>query len=251
MGTDIFDTLIYLIKGFSVGFMASIPLGPIGVMCIQRTLSKGHRSGIISGLGEASADLIFAIVAVFSLTLVTAFVESHMLLLKMIGGICVVVMGVYIFLKNPAVQIRKNRAGKGSFWSDFITIFFLTLTNPAFILVFVTLFAAAGVGQNPTANNLLSNVCKYAMPNTRVYLEVRAEGENAVLSVKNMSRESLNITAEELMERFVRGDASRNTEGSGLGLSIAQSLAKLMGGEVRITVDGDLFKAEVVLPMGK
>jgi threonine/homoserine/homoserine lactone efflux protein len=109
-------------------------------------------------LGAASADLIFAIVAVFSLTLVTAFVESHMLLLKMIGGICVVVMGVYIFLKNPAVQIRKNRAGKGSLWSDFITIFFLTLTNPAFILVFVTLFAATGVGQTPTANNLLSNV---------------------------------------------------------------------------------------------
>jgi threonine/homoserine/homoserine lactone efflux protein len=158
MGTDIFDTLIYLIKGFSVGFMASIPLGPIGVMCIQRTLSKGHRSGVVSGLGAASADLIFAIVAVFSLTLVTAFVETHMLLLKMIGGICVVVMGVYIFLKNPAVQIRKNRAGKGSLWSDFITIFFLTLTNPAFILVFVTLFAATGVGQTPTVNNLLSNV---------------------------------------------------------------------------------------------
>ena len=100
-------------------------------------------------------------------------------------------------------------------------------------------------------DNLLSNVCKYAMPNTRVYLEVRAEGENAVFSVKNMSRESLNITAEELMERFVRGDASRNTEGSGLGLSIAQSLAKLMGGSVQLTVDGDLFKAEVVLPLAK
>ena len=158
MKTEFFDIFIYLIRGFSVGFMASIPLGPIGVMCIQRTLSKGHRSGVVSGLGAASADLIFAIVAVFSLTLVTAFVETHMLLLKMIGGICVVVMGVYIFLKNPAVQIRKNRAGMGSLWSDFITIFFLTLTNPAFILVFVTLFAATGVGQNPSENNLLSNV---------------------------------------------------------------------------------------------
>ena len=100
-------------------------------------------------------------------------------------------------------------------------------------------------------DNLLSNVCKYAMPNTRVYLEARIEGETAVLSVKNMSRESLNISAEELMERFVRGDSSRTTEGSGLGLSIAQSLAKLMGGDVRLTVDGDLFKAEVVLPLGK
>ena len=100
-------------------------------------------------------------------------------------------------------------------------------------------------------DNLLSNVCKYAMPNTRVYLELRAEGDTAMLSVKNISRESLNISAEELMERFVRGDSSRNTEGSGLGLSIAQSLAKLMGGEVRITVDGDLFKADVILPIAK
>jgi signal transduction histidine kinase len=100
-------------------------------------------------------------------------------------------------------------------------------------------------------DNLLSNVCKYAMPNTRVYLELRTEDENAVLSVKNMSRESLNISAEELMERFVRGDASRNTEGSGLGLSIAQNLAKLIGGEVCITIDGDLFKADVLLPTAK
>ena len=100
-------------------------------------------------------------------------------------------------------------------------------------------------------DNLLSNVCKYAMPNTRVYMELRNEGEYIVLSVKNMSRESLNISAEELMERFVRGDSSRNTEGSGLGLSIAQNLAKLMGGEVRITIDGDLFKADVLLPVAK
>ena len=100
-------------------------------------------------------------------------------------------------------------------------------------------------------DNLLSNVCKYAMPNTRVYMELRHEGEFVVLSVKNMSRESLNISADELMERFVRGDSSRNTEGSGLGLSIAQNLAKLMGGEVRITIDGDLFKADVLLPIAK
>ena len=100
-------------------------------------------------------------------------------------------------------------------------------------------------------DNLLSNVCKYAMPNTRVYMELRHDGEFVVLSVKNMSRESLNISADELMERFVRGDSSRNTEGSGLGLSIARNLAKLMGGEVRITIDGDLFKADVLLPVAK
>ena len=100
-------------------------------------------------------------------------------------------------------------------------------------------------------DNLLSNVCKYAMPDTRVYLEVCRVGDRGVLRVKNISRECLNITAEELMERFVRGDASRNTEGSGLGLSIARSLAELMGGELVLVVDGDLFKAEIHLPLAK
>ena len=98
-------------------------------------------------------------------------------------------------------------------------------------------------------DNLLSNVCKYAMPSTRVYISALTEGNMAVVSVKNISKERLNISADALMERFVRGDASRNTEGSGLGLSIAESLCQLMGGELRLTVDGDLFKAEVVLPL--
>ena len=98
-------------------------------------------------------------------------------------------------------------------------------------------------------DNLLSNVCKYALPGTRVYITAQAQEGKAVIAVKNISRDKLNISAEELMERFVRGDASRNTEGSGLGLSIAQSLCALMGGALKLTVDGDLFKAEVDLPL--
>ena len=98
-------------------------------------------------------------------------------------------------------------------------------------------------------DNLLGNVCKYAMPHTRVYIDTFVQDGFAHITVKNISREWLNISADELMERFVRGDASRNTEGSGLGLSIAQSLAKLMGGSLTLTVDGDLFKADVSLPI--
>lgn len=98
-------------------------------------------------------------------------------------------------------------------------------------------------------DNLLGNACKYALPGTRVYISARQDGDMVVIDVKNISRDKLNISADELMERFVRGDSSRNTEGSGLGLSIAQSLAALMGGKLELTVDGDLFKAEVFLPM--
>ena len=97
-------------------------------------------------------------------------------------------------------------------------------------------------------DNLLGNACKYALPGTRVYISAERREDMVVISVKNISREKLNISADELMERFVRGDSSRNTEGSGLGLSIAQSLAALMGGRLELTVDGDLFKAEVFLP---
>ena len=97
-------------------------------------------------------------------------------------------------------------------------------------------------------SNLLSNVVKYALPGTRVYIELAKEGEKVRISVKNISREALNIHADELMERFVRGDASRNTEGSGLGLNIAQSLMEIQKGKLDITVDGDLFKVTLTFP---
>ena len=97
-------------------------------------------------------------------------------------------------------------------------------------------------------SNLLSNVVKYALPGTRVYIDLLRLDKSVVLSVKNISREELNISAEELTERFVRGDASRNTEGSGLGLNIAQSLMQLQRGSLELTVDGDLFKVTLTFP---
>lgn len=96
--------------------------------------------------------------------------------------------------------------------------------------------------------NLFSNCCKYALSGTRVYLEVRRWNGNVILAVKNISAQPLNIPAEQLLERFVRGDESRTTEGSGLGLSIAQSLTELQGGAFRLEIDGDLFKAVVSFP---
>jgi signal transduction histidine kinase len=97
--------------------------------------------------------------------------------------------------------------------------------------------------------NLYRNVEKYAMPNTRVYLNIRQEEEMASISMKNISEQPLNISAEELMERFVRGDESRTTEGSGLGLSIARDLTELQNGSFDIYLDGDLFKVTVAFPL--
>lgn len=98
-------------------------------------------------------------------------------------------------------------------------------------------------------DNLMNNICKYAQPGTRVYIDLRKEAQEAVLIFRNTSRYQLNITAEELMQRFTRGDSSRNTEGNGLGLSIAESLTTLMNGKVELTIDGDLFKVTLRFPL--
>ena len=102
-------------------------------------------------------------------------------------------------------------------------------------------------------DNIFNNVVKYSQPGTRVYVDLQPavqDGKNRVLlSVKNVSREMLNMSADELMERFVRGDRSRHTEGSGLGLSIAKNLTELQDGTFDIRIDGDLFKVEVTFPL--
>ena len=98
-------------------------------------------------------------------------------------------------------------------------------------------------------DNLLSNICKYAMPGTRVYFTSEVVSGQVHISFKNISNYALDITADELMERFVRGDSSRSTEGSGLGLSIAQSLTSLQKGQFELVVDGDLFKANLTFPL--
>ena len=97
-------------------------------------------------------------------------------------------------------------------------------------------------------SNLLSNTVKYALPGTRVYIDLVTTDSNVLISLKNISREPLNVSAQELLERFVRGDASRNTEGSGLGLNIAKSLMELQGGSLQLLVDGDLFKVTLTFP---
>lgn len=97
-------------------------------------------------------------------------------------------------------------------------------------------------------DNLMNNICKYAQPSTRVYINLEEKEGEVVIIFRNTSKYPLNISSEELMERFVRGDSSRHTEGSGLGISIAKSLMELMGGAFHLSVDGDLFKVELVFP---
>ena len=96
--------------------------------------------------------------------------------------------------------------------------------------------------------NLFGNIAKYALPGTRVYVNGFRIGDTVAITLKNISAQEITVDSSELTERFVRGDASRNTEGSGLGLSIARSLTELQGGTFDLAVDGDLFKAIATLP---
>jgi len=95
--------------------------------------------------------------------------------------------------------------------------------------------------------NLLSNIFKYTLKGSRVYIEISEEGDSVYVSFKNISAYELNIPVNELMERFKRGDESRSSEGSGLGLAIAGSLMEVQGGSLELSIDGDLFKAEIRL----
>ncbi|MBQ1801679.1 MAG: sensor histidine kinase, partial [Lachnobacterium sp.] len=98
-------------------------------------------------------------------------------------------------------------------------------------------------------DNIMNNICKYSLAGTRVYLQLEENNGNAVFIFKNISREPLNLSPEELMERFVRGDKSRSTEGNGLGLSIAKSMTELQGGTMKLEIDGDLFKVNLIFPL--
>lgn len=136
-----------LIEGVSVGFVASIPLGPIGVLCIQRTLSKGRRSGFASGAGAAASDFLYAVVAGFSVSMVTDFVETHRNLLFIGGAIVLIVLGIRMMLSKPHKQLRRQRSPgrKRNLWQDFVSTFFLTITNPLALFVFMGAFTFMGV----------------------------------------------------------------------------------------------------------
>ena len=135
-------SLEVLIRGFCVGIAASITVGPVAVLCIQRTLSKNRKSGIVSGLGIAAADSIMAMIAYFCYSILQTHIEQYNQLLRVIAGIFVIIVGVYIFFQNPVPQIRRNRAGRTTLWQDFASIFGLTIANFILVIPYILTFFA-------------------------------------------------------------------------------------------------------------
>ncbi len=131
------------IKGIVIGFSLAIPVGPIGLLLIRRTLTKGRVSGLISGLGAATADGIYGCIAGFGVTLLSNFLLENSYMLRVVGGAFLCYLGVKIFLQEPSE--KKIRSEGSTFVSDYLSTLFLTLTNPATVLAFAAVFAASGV----------------------------------------------------------------------------------------------------------
>ncbi len=137
-----FEFLEAFLRAIIVGVSASITVGPVAILCIQRTLSKNRRSGIISGLGVASADTFMAMIAYFFYSMLQSQIESYSFIMRVVGGVFVIGVGSYIFFQNPKTQIRKNRAGHSSAWQDFVSIFGITIANFIMIIPYILAFFA-------------------------------------------------------------------------------------------------------------
>lgn len=149
-----------LLKGAIIGFSLAAPIGPVGIMCIRRTLTHGHLRGFVSGLGAATADSVYAIVAAFGITLISNFVTEHEYSIRLIGGILLVLLGFRTLLVHPKEREPKN--GLNGHASAYVTMFLLTFTNPmtlfAFAVVFAGIGAGSAVGNTLTASFLVAGV---------------------------------------------------------------------------------------------
>ena len=135
------DKLELLRTGVMIGILVSAPMGPIGMLCIQRTLSEGRWHGFVSGLGAALSDVIYAAITALSMGLVVNFVEAHQRPLQVFGSLVLGAFGYYIFQANPVKRLRKNSVSRLSFVQDFISAFLLTLSNVLIIFLYIGLFA--------------------------------------------------------------------------------------------------------------
>ncbi|MBD1914120.1 MULTISPECIES: LysE family transporter [unclassified Leptolyngbya] len=136
------DTNFFL-RGFVIGFSIAVPVGPIGLLCIQRTLARGQIAGLLSGLGAATADAIYGAIAAFGLTIISAILMQQVFWFRLVGGIFLIYLGVCTFRSKPAEQAVSAQGD--TLWRVYGSTLVLTLTNPATILSFVAVFAGLGL----------------------------------------------------------------------------------------------------------
>ena len=128
-------------KGILIGILVSAPMGPIGLLCVQRTLNKGQWHGFFSGVGAACSDLLYAGIVCLGMGFVVDFIENNRDVLQIIGSVFLLVFGIYTFRSNPSKQLHKPKDQVNSISQDIISSFFLTLSNPLIIFIYIVLFS--------------------------------------------------------------------------------------------------------------
>lgn len=141
--------LILFLKALLIGFAIAAPVGPIGILCIQRSLHNGFKIGLVTGLGAALADGVYGIIAGFGLTAISSLLVKHQFWIGVIGGLFLIYLGLKLIFTAPKDISSKKNSGKSP-WHAFLTTFLLTLTNPMTILSFVAVFAGMGLGSTHT-----------------------------------------------------------------------------------------------------
>lgn len=137
--------LSLFLKGLLIGFSIAAPVGPIGVLCIRRTLAEGRMMGLVSGLGAATADAAYGCIAGFGLTFISTFLVNQQVWLRLLGGVFLLYLGIRTFLTKPSLDIGGARSSRGLL-SAYASTFILTITNPLTILSFAVVFAGLGLG---------------------------------------------------------------------------------------------------------
>ncbi|MCH4147390.1 MAG: LysE family translocator [Prevotella sp.] len=137
------DILDLILKGILIGIIASAPMGPVGVLCIQRTLNKGRWYGFVTGIGAALSDIIYALITGLGMSFVMKLITNptNLFWLKISGSVVLLIFGIYCFRNNPTKKMHISGKNKGTYWHNGITAFLLTFSNPLIILVFIGVFA--------------------------------------------------------------------------------------------------------------
>ncbi|MBN1532901.1 MAG: LysE family transporter [Spirochaetes bacterium] len=148
--------LTLLVKGLLIGFFTAVPIGPIGIMCIQQSISCGKRQGFISGLGAATADMLFGSIAIFGVTMISDFLMDNNLIIRATGGVMLLVIGTRIMMGRQ--ENRPSEVKRDNMFQSYLTMLLLTLTNPMTILAYMTilaLFNIVSTDRGPLSSSLL------------------------------------------------------------------------------------------------
>ncbi|MCW0484679.1 LysE family translocator [Gaoshiqia sediminis] len=137
--------LSLFIKGILIGLAVSVPLGPIGLLIIQRTVNKDRTAGILSGMGASLSDTIYAIVAGYSLTYIIDFIQAYQITFQIIGALIVLLLGIHIFVKNPVKDLKRYRKRGSNYFQDLASTFLITFPNPMVVFIFLAVFASSGI----------------------------------------------------------------------------------------------------------